>query len=336
MKFTSVIFITSLCSLGVSATATISSTLTSSSAAFSALWYRPHDECGWEGSNATQASLFINDQMKKSGIDFVGISGYGDNINNPIGIDGYGSVGSVCGNPDDASVVSPIVLFHNKERWDVVDLYPKSSVCQASIPTALPNGPYNCGAKTIPSNGDCCSCTYSDEELAINPKIVQRPWAAGLFEQKLIATISGSSSSRTVCVVVASLAHPSNTTESFGAISPEVNTFCRGNPVVFMADTNLNEPSTPTSTGFREEPLLSLKDYSHGDLPYTCCNDTYRGEVINQFASDRIAVSSGDLSIDDLFGGSAVPGLEMPLGFGYQCHNMKEHAPLLAHVSFQN
>ena len=87
---------------------------------------------------------------------------------------------------------TPMVLFHDKQRWDVLDSYPKATKCADVVFLPPWDGPgvndAVCVDKTSPGDDDCCSCTFSEEEYRVgkawNQGTGQRPWVAGLYRKK--------------------------------------------------------------------------------------------------------------------------------------------------------
>ena len=59
----------------------------------------------------------------------------------------------------------------------------------------------------------------------------------------------------------------------------------------------------------------------------------FSGKGLNRYASDRIAVSDGTLTVDVLEGGSVAPGGPLPDGLGYKCNSAQEHVPLRAFIT---
>mmetsp|Transcript_21723 Transcript_21723/g.23292 ORF Transcript_21723/g.23292 Transcript_21723/m.23292 type:complete len:456 (+) Transcript_21723:58-1425(+) len=139
----------------------------------------------------------------------------------------------------------------------------------------------------------------------------------------------------------------SNSSILFGTdtLMAGVTEFCGTDvPIILMADTNVGMGYVSTGSLFLQEPFQSLtssvavaaETTTKTTLnSYTCCNDTGYGGVLNAFASDRIAVTSQDLMIDHLEGGSVAPTGPVPRGMQYQCAAAEEHLPLRAYISFQ-
>ncbi|KAL7545377.1 hypothetical protein ACHAWF_008724 [Thalassiosira exigua] len=110
--------------------------------------------------------------------------------------------------------------------------------------------------------------------------------------------------------------------------------FCGSTPIVFMADTNIENPVIGTGEVFIDDsnPLGKLIDYEN---PYTCCGKD-RFSPDTSWAMDRIAVTAGKLEIEKLYGGSSEQGgtPKYPGQNGYICVADEEHAPMRATISF--
>merc|ERR1712224_1081258 len=298
--------------------------------AFEAFWYRPHHECGQAGTNPDQAINLVHTQMDvtgDNGVDFVGLSEAGG-IAGGISRDSqsYDVIGAVCGSG--GSFVSPIALLYNWAKWDKIDSWPRNDVCQnGDIPTATPTGQYLCGLTDVtPSDTNCCSCTFSADEITQDDNIGQRPFVIGKFSSR---EYSGEIPGQSLCVVAAAMTHPSHS-HSIATLNSAVAQVCGDSPILYMADTNLSGSSQSISSLFESEPLRSLHEQPHP--PHTCCNEAQP----TRFASDRIAVTQ-DLWIDNLYGGSTYSGGDdYPSDFGYACQADEEHLPILASVSFRD
>jgi hypothetical protein len=336
---------------------------------FTTLWYRPHFQCGLDGTDSQAAAEFINGEMMR-GTDFVGISEY--EADEKIGIDGYGVFGAVCGYGSENNNLfsEPIALFFNIKTWSLDAAYPSAPSCRR-----VPRAPWDesCIDKLKPGTEDCCSCSYSAEEFqkggALNEQLNNRAWLAGKFTRH--------KDKKAVCIVGAGLPHPVGTQSisniDMVGIDPSVETllwsactndrnrasclknsdgtsiifgtsvfvtevrdFCGDVPIVFMGDTNASNGDFPTGEMFLIEPLSKLADAAPL-VPCSCCNDTFDqdgtlGIGFMHFASDRIAVSGDKLAIKKLEGGAKAPGGEAQIPL--PCKNHEEHAPLRAEVFF--
>ena len=141
--------------------------------------------------------------------DFLGVGEWSPTDPNVASLGGpdYGSVAAVCGYGSD-QYQTPVVLFHDRRRWDVVDSYPSSPLCRDKVflppweEEGIANG--TCSDKTGPNEDDCCSCTYSATEYATGDgwgqNLGQRPWVAGIYRRK--------TDGREVCVVAGEFPHP--------------------------------------------------------------------------------------------------------------------------------
>lgn len=179
------------------------------------VWYKPHYQCGASsGSTPDEAAAFINAQMSfgsDRARDFVGVGEWAPTAPGvaPLGNPNYGTVAAVCGYGSD-QYQTPVVLFHDRRRWDVIDAYPPSPICrdQVFLPPwddpGIANG--TCADKTVPgaTQDDCCSCTYSEAEYDIGDgwgnNLGQRPWAAGIYRRR--------TDGRELCVVAGEFPHP--------------------------------------------------------------------------------------------------------------------------------
>mmetsp|Transcript_25093 Transcript_25093/g.77369 ORF Transcript_25093/g.77369 Transcript_25093/m.77369 type:complete len:456 (+) Transcript_25093:197-1564(+) len=343
-----------------------------------AVYYKPHFQCGVDaGTTPDESAAFINAQMtfdEPLTRDFVGVSEWAptaadvDAIGNP---ERYGSVAAVCGYGS-AQYQTPMVLFHDKQRWDVLDSYPKATKCADVVFLPPWDGPgvndAVCVDKTSPGDDDCCSCTFSEEEYRVgkawNQGTGQRPWVAGLYRKKDAET--------EVCVVAGEFPHPlSNTTlwNLNGRPAPWgtkaiMRYICTaqynsdscidsldGGSVVFGTDVFTNGVADfcgdrPTvimadtnvgagdfaSSRLFKDPRLSVQ--GSGELePYTCCNDSHFDGGFNRYASDRFIVAGNDVQIERLEGGSVAPGGPLPDDLTLKCHVAQEHAPIRARIS---
>jgi len=225
-----------------------------------AVWYKPHYQCGAEaGSTPDEAAAFVNAQLSYPDDedmptrDFVGVSEWAPTTpvipplgNNPAHpTNPYGSVAAICGYGSD-QYKTPVVLFHDRRRWDVVERYPPSQLCVDRV--FLPpwdQGGLDCADRTAPtdvtSTGDtnpdnCCSCTYSAEEYKVGndwgQNLGQRPWVAGIYRRK--------ADGREVCVVAGEFPHP----------------------LANVTLWDLNGQPTWSSSGGQEEPYTIM--------PYVC------------------------------------------------------------------
>eukprot|EP00546_Thalassionema_frauenfeldii_P021908 CAMPEP_0178905908 /NCGR_PEP_ID=MMETSP0786-20121207/6537_1 /TAXON_ID=186022 /ORGANISM="Thalassionema frauenfeldii, Strain CCMP 1798" /LENGTH=391 /DNA_ID=CAMNT_0020577569 /DNA_START=62 /DNA_END=1234 /DNA_ORIENTATION=+ len=172
-------------------------------------WYKPHYQCGSDGSTPQNAAKFINDQLKST--DFVAISEWENHEKISIGKpEQYGSIGAICSyDPATKYIATPIVLFYNHRNWGLEYSYPPSSNCAMVPSLSGPNFDSSvCLDKVKPSQDNCCSCTYSNQEYSIgkdeNQNLGQRPWVAGIFRRKRRRL----SNLDKICVVAAELPHP--------------------------------------------------------------------------------------------------------------------------------
>ena len=178
------------------------------------VWYKPHYQCGASsGSTPDEAAAFVNAQLAHNhdqARDFVGVGEWAPTSPGvePLGNPNYGSVAAVCGYGSD-EYKTPVVLFHDRRRWDGLRSYPSSpALCHDRVflppwdDAGIANG--TCADRTGPTADDCCSCTYSDAEYALGDEwgnnLGQRPWAAGIYRRK--------SDGREVCVVAGEFPHP--------------------------------------------------------------------------------------------------------------------------------
>lgn len=318
------------------------------------LWYKPHFQCGTDqGTNPQKAASFINNFMDVNPADFLGISEWTANSMAKIGSENYGHLGATCGGE---SLTTPISLFWDTRQWEIQSAYPPSPMCQEafSSETWKQNSQSQYASCRLndfkPDNGNCCSCTYSFDEITdLKTRDHLRPWAAGIFQHT-------SNSNKQVCVVVASIPHPvtvswqsdrhactktgsvkdcvtnkSGTSMLYGTdqLVSQVTEFCGSVPIVFMADTNASGEHTRDL--FLTQPLSELQDKG-SPTPYTCCF-TKTQTSNNRYPFDRIAVT-GNLRIDDLRGGANHAGGSLPNDLKHQCYASEEHAPLTARISF--
>ena len=301
-----------------------------------ATYYRPQYGCGNEGTTPQAVKAFVENEMKLvsvSGSDFIGLSGFEASTVIEADDDGYsyGMIGAMCRGDGPVNEATPIRLYYDQRRWALDASYPPSNECQQKYeapgpPTKTHVAPWNCGSNDLKPNtsdGKCCSCTYSEEEAG---GLGGRAWVAGIL------TTTQGTTTHTVCVVTANMAHIGR--PSTGTIAPEVASFCGSHSIVFMADTNMNDPSDLTSDLFGEiAPLNTLRDTGYYDTNgYTCCaNNDKAGD--NKRASDRIG-TTGSLEIREQKGGTSTPkGFDFPEGFGYQCLSPAEHLPISALIS---
>ena len=180
--------------------------------------YKPHYQCGEEpGSTPDVASAFINAHMDETdGMDFVAISEWAPTVEGvpPIGNPPlYGSTASVCGYGSE-EYITPIVLFHRRDRWELLDSFPPADPCRDVVPLPSMSGDEafgSCANTTTPGAEDCCVCTFSEAEYAQGAAwgqyTGQRPWVAGIYRDRRAADELGASD-RTVCVVAAETPHP--------------------------------------------------------------------------------------------------------------------------------
>ena len=190
------------------------------------VWYKPHYQCGASaGSTPDEAAAFINAQLSfgsdgngdddnsnddSQARDFVGVGEWAPTSPGvePLGNVNYGSVAAVCGYGSD-EYLTPVVLFHDRRRWDVLQTYPSSpTLCRDKVflppwdDEGIADG--TCADRTGPTSADCCSCTYSEAEYALGDawgnNLGQRPWAAGIYRRR--------SDGREVCVVAGEFPHP--------------------------------------------------------------------------------------------------------------------------------
>ena len=180
------------------------------------VWYKPHYQCGASaGSTPDEAAAFVNAQLSAGAHDegrardFVGVGEWAPTTPGvvPLGDPSYGSVAAVCGYGSDR-YETPVVLFHDRRTWDVVDSYPPSPLCRDRVflppwsDEGIANG--TCGDRTDPTGDDCCSCTYSSAEYDTGDgwgnSLGQRPWAAGVYRRR--------ADGREVCVVAGEFPHP--------------------------------------------------------------------------------------------------------------------------------
>jgi len=300
-----------------------------------ATYYRPHYGCGTDGTTPQAVKAFVENQMKSidvTGSDFIGLSEF--EASTVIEADDFGynydMIAAMCRGDGPVDEASPIRLYYDSRRWTLDASYPPSNDCQrkyeGGAPTKTHVAPWNCGynqMKPNTSEGKCCSCTYSEEEAG---GLGGRTWVAGIL------TTTQGTTTHTVCVVTANMARIGR--PSTGTIAPEVATFCGSHSIVFMADTNMANPSDRTSDLFEGmAPLNTLRDTAYYDTNgYTCCaNNDKAGDP--KLASDRIG-TTGSLEIRDLKGGTSTPlGSNFPEGFGYQCLSPEEHYPISALIS---
>jgi len=195
-----------------------------------AFWYKPHFQCnGADGSTPARAARFINQQLEPPttvttttaavpapAADFVGISEWIGPQNLTIGNpEKYGVIGAVCGYGK-TEYTTPMALFYRYEHWSLQESYPTSSYKCNVVPTLPWTGPQIgpvCKDKVSPTAGNCCSCTYSEQEYqlgnALNANLGQRPWVAGKFVSKTTTHRP----KQEICVVAGEVPHPlQNTT----------------------------------------------------------------------------------------------------------------------------
>lgn len=244
-----------------------------------AFWYKPHYQCGWDGTTPQEAADFINQQMDIDGLvaaDFVGISEWTSNITigNPSE---YGVIGSVCGYAI-TDYTSSVALFYKKKSWELQESYPKSSQCN-TIPVPPWEGPHIgkvCVDQVTPDDENCCSCTYSKEEYKFGDDLElnlgQRPWVAGIFKNK--ANVN----ERKVCVVSGEVPHPlSNTTfdNLNGILTSDPKPYSIQKYLCTLDDTHRCVRNlTNSSILFGTDVLISEVTKFCGDIPIIFMADT--------------------------------------------------------------
>ena len=261
------------------------------------VWYKPHYQCGASaGSTPNEAAAFINAQLsfgtndddeESQARDFVGVGEWAPTAPNvePLGNPNYGSVAAVCGYGS-TEYQTPVVLFHDRRRWDVLQTYPSSSdLCRDKVflppwdEEGIANG--TCADRTGATPNDCCSCTYSAEEYALGDKwgnnLGQRPWTAGIYRRK--------SDGREVCVVAGEFPHP----------------------LANVTLWDLDGQSTLTSSGsepYTIMPYVCTTQYS----PDICVNNLDGTSVV--FGTDVFVRSVAEFCGGDFEGGDGTSGKE--------------------------
>jgi hypothetical protein len=286
------------------------------------------------------------------------------------GFKNYKAIGSVC----KAKHIDPTGMFYDSAKWDLLESFPADKQCQQYPPLDGSNG-FDCAKGQASPGKDaktaCCTCTHDPGfekhgEDAIydlgswNPKTNSfntssynsyrgtRTFVAGQFKSK--------KSGRQVCAVVFNLPHPlldkctsSPTSPCFsneamnafrigtGQLVNTIQTLCKGMPIIFTGDTNINSGTYETSYLFynpnyetkdskicpQASPLLVLKDPQSphtpfNEQPYTCCVDKdpkTKEWTANGFASDRVSASGMSFGSGgnyfkpkELRGGASKPG----------------------------
>ena len=250
------------------------------------VWYKPHYQCGAsEGSTPGEAAAFINAQLSQDqdqARDFVGVGEWAPTTPGvePLGNPNYGSIAAGCGYGS-TEYQTPVVLFHDRRRWDVLQTYPSSpALCRDKVflppwdDAGIANG--TCADQTGATGDDCCSCTYSDAEYAAadgwGNNLGQRPWAAGIYRRR--------SDGREVCVVAGEFPHP----------------------LANVTLWDLNGQSTWTSSGSEEPytimPYVCTAQYS----PDICVPNLEGTSVV--FGTDVFARSVAEFCSGDLAGGN--------------------------------
>jgi len=325
------------------------------------LWYKPHYQCSGNASEAAKTWLqFMSEEYTP---DFIGIAQLENTEYMSYLGQSYSPLGSACTETGSESYGDVVAIAYSNKRWKLLNVIPTQTDGQAC--PAFENGAdplVQCNS-TI-GNVSCCACTYAQPELVYQTGT--RAFLAAKFE-------AVDDASKNVCVVAASLPHPTpndcSTTGNAGQGSCDrdangalygtgelldvLTSFCNQSNIIFMADTNLNYANNTVSSIFSD-----VVDFVEPPPKYTCCFDSpwtdHPYYNVSVWPGDRIATScTGKICSSSVNGGSQMsnqtigPNLlgteqfngmcgEMaPRSQGFPCcGSSQEHAPLLAEHQF--